>query len=262
MCRWLTYCGEPIYLDKVLFEPKNSLISQSLRARHSHVTTNGDGFGIGWYGDRPQPGVYRDILPAWNDQNLKSLAHQIRSGLFLAHVRASTGTATSRANCHPFAHGKWLFMHNGQVGGYERIRRRLEAMIDDKYYCARVGTTDSELIFYLLFSEGLEQDPMRALTRSVGKIEQLAQAEGINEPFKFTAVLSDGETIYAIRHSSSDVPPTLYHVRRGDHVMVVSEPLDDDNDESCFAWREVPPSQMLVIEKCGKLDMVPFLAAA
>ena len=73
MCRWLTYCGDPIYLDKVLFEPRNSLISQSLRARHSHVTTNGDGFGIGWYGERPTPGVYRDILPAWNDQNLKSL---------------------------------------------------------------------------------------------------------------------------------------------------------------------------------------------
>ena len=132
MCRWLTYCGDPIYLDKVLFEPRNSLISQSLRARHSHVTTNGDGFGIGWYGERPTPGVYRDILPAWNDQNLKSLAHQIRSGLFLAHVRASTGTATSRANCHPFAHGKWLFMHNGQIGGYERVRRRLEGMIDDR----------------------------------------------------------------------------------------------------------------------------------
>lgn len=262
MCRWLTYCGEPIYLDKVLFEPKNSLISQSLRARHSHVTTNGDGFGLGWYGDRPQPGVYRDILPAWNDQNLKSLSHQIRSGLFLAHVRASTGTATSRANCHPFAHGKWLFMHNGQIGGYERMRRKLEAMIDDKYYCARVGTTDSELIFYLLFSEGLEHDPIGALTRTVGRIERLAQADGINEPFKFTAVLSDGETIYAMRYASSDVPPTLYHVRRGDHVMVVSEPLDDDNDETCFAWREVPPSQMLVIERGGKLDMVPFLAAA
>jgi predicted glutamine amidotransferase len=40
------------------------LISQSLRARHSHVTTNGDGFGIGWYGERLTPGVYRDILPA------------------------------------------------------------------------------------------------------------------------------------------------------------------------------------------------------
>jgi predicted glutamine amidotransferase len=258
MCRWLTYCGAPIYLDKVLFEPRNSLISQSLRARHSHVTTNGDGFGIGWYGGRPQPGTYRDILPAWNDQNLKSLAHQIRSGLFLAHVRASTGTATSRANCHPFAHGKWLFMHNGQIGGYDRLRRKLEAMIDDRYYCERLGTTDSELIFYLLFSEGLESDPARALMRSVGKIERLAASEGVNAPLKFTAVLSDGETIYAVRHASSDVPPTLYHVCRGDHVMVVSEPLDDDDDH--LAWREIPPGQMLVIEKAGKLDMVPFLA--
>ena len=206
MCRWLTYCGDPIYLDKVLFEPRNSLISQSLRARHSHVTTNGDGFGIGWYGERPTPGVYRDILPAWNDQNLKSLAHQIRSGLFLAHVRASTGTATSRANCHPFAHGKWLFMHNGQIGGYDRIRRRLDALITDELYPHRGGTTDSELIFYILLSEGLDQDPMGALTRTIGKIEQLVRAAAVNEPFKFTSVLSDGERVYAVRHSSDDAP--------------------------------------------------------
>jgi predicted glutamine amidotransferase len=118
MCRWLTYCGAPIYLDKVLFEPQNSLINQSLHARHSHVTTNGDGFGVGWYGERGVPGVYRDILPAWNDHNLKSLSHQIRSGLFLAHVRASTGTATARSNCHPFAHGN----------GCSRITARSAAM--------------------------------------------------------------------------------------------------------------------------------------
>jgi predicted glutamine amidotransferase len=257
MCRWLTYCGDPIYLDKVLFEPHNSLISQSLRARRSHVTTNGDGFGIGWYGDRPTPGVYRDILPAWNDQNLKSLAHQIRSGLFLAHVRASTGTATSRANCHPFSHGKWLFMHNGQIGGYERVRRKLEAMIDDQYYCHRVGTSDSELIFYILFSEGLEHDPAGALMRTIGKIEMLAREAAVNEPLKFTAVLSDGEFIYAVRHSTDDVPPTLYHCQRNDHFMVVSEPLDEDGN--CEAWREVPSGQMLVIEKRGRLDMAPFL---
>ena len=257
MCRWLTYCGDPIYLDKVLFEPRKSLISQSLRARHSHVTTNGDGFGIGWYGERPTPGVYRDILPAWNDQNLKSLAHQIRSGLFLAHVRASTGTATSRANCHPFAHGKWLFMHNGQIGGYERVRRRLEGMIHDDYYCRRVGTTDSELIFYLLLSEGLDVDPMGALTRTIGKIEQLARAAAVNEPFKFTSVLSDGERIYAVRHSSDDVAPTMFHRQRGDHVMVMSEPFDEDED--CEAWHEVPAGQMLVIEKRGRLEMAPFV---
>ena len=259
MCRWLTYCGEPIYLDKVLFEPRNSLISQSLRARHSHVTTNGDGFGIGWYSDRPVPGVYRDILPAWNDQNLKSLSHQIRSGLFLAHVRASTGTATSRANCHPFAHGKWLFMHNGQIGGYERVRRRLESMIDDHHYSHRVGTTDSELIFHLLFSEGLDRDPVGAMMRTIGKIELATREAEVEAPTKFTAVLTDGAMVYAVRHSTDAAPPTLFHLKRDDHFMVVSEPLDDDH--ACQAWREVPSGQMLVIERCGKLEMVPFLPA-
>ena len=260
MCRWAAYRGDPLYLEELVSSPAHSLIEQSHCATRAKTPTNGDGFGIAWYADRPEPGVYRDILPAWSDPNLRSLCRQIKSDLFLAHVRASTGGATSRANCHPFAHGKWLFMHNGQIGGYDRLRRKLEAMIDDRYYSERLGTTDSELIFYLLFSEELESDPARALMRSIGKIEQLASSEGINAPLKFTAVLSDGETIYAVRHASSDVPPTLYHVCRGDHVMVVSEPLDDDDDH--LAWREVPPGQMLVIEKSGKLDMVPFLARA
>ena len=123
MCRWLTYTGRPVYLECLLYEPVNSLIQQSLHARKARVPTNGDGFGFGWYGEREVPGLYRETLPAWNDPNLKSLAHQISSRMFFAHVRASTGTATSRANCHPFAHGRWMFMHNGQIGGYEKVRR-------------------------------------------------------------------------------------------------------------------------------------------
>ncbi len=59
-----------------------------------------------------------EIRPAWSDENLTSFCAQVRSPLFFAHVRASTGTPTTRANCHPFAHGRFLFMHNGQVGGF------------------------------------------------------------------------------------------------------------------------------------------------
>jgi glutamine amidotransferase len=256
MCRWLTYCGAPIYLDKVLFEPQNSLINQSLHARHSHVTTNGDGFGVGWYGERGVPGVYRDILPAWNDHNLKSLSHQIRSGLFLAHVRASTGTATARSNCHPFSHGKWLFMHNGQIGGYDKLRRRLEALIDDDYYPYRLGTTDSELLFYMLFSRGLERDPLTAITKSVAGINRDRAALGIETPFRITATLTDGDTIYAIRYSTDEAPPSLYWSRAGDHLLVVSEPLDEDDART---WNEVPPNQLLVAERNGALDIVPFI---
>jgi len=257
MCRWLTYCGEPIYLDKVLFEPRNSLINQSLHARHSHVTTNGDGFGLGWYGERGVPGVYRDILPAWNDANLKSLSHQMQSTLFFAHVRASTGTETSRANCHPFSYGKWLFMHNGQIGGYERLRRRLEGPVDDDYYPHRLGTTDSELMFYLLFSEGLETDPILALQRSVGRINQERDALGVDAPFRLTATLTDGARIYAIRYSTDETPPSLYWCRTSTHLMVVSEPLDDDVVDRC--WHEIPANQLLVVERSGQIDMVPFI---
>jgi glutamine amidotransferase len=257
MCRWLTYCGEPIYLDKVLFEPRNSLINQSLHARHSHVTTNGDGFGVGWYGERGVPGVYRDILPAWNDANLKSLSHQIRSGLFLAHVRASTGTATARSNCHPFAHGQWLFMHNGQIGGYDRLRRRLEAMIDDHVYPYRLGTTDSELLFYLLFGDGLESDPLEALSRSVARINAERSALGAEAPFRLTATLTDGARVYAIRYSTDEAPPSLYWSRSADHLLVVSEPFDDEDDTRC--WNEVPPNQLLVAERNGPIDIVPFI---
>jgi glutamine amidotransferase len=256
MCRWLTYSGEPIYLDKVLFEPKNSLINQSLHARHSHVTTNGDGFGVGWYGERGVPGVYRDILPAWNDANLKSLSHQIKSNLFLAHVRASTGTATARQNCHPFSHDKWMFMHNGQIGGYDKLRRRLEGMIDDRYYQYRLGTTDTELLFYLLFTEGLDDDPIGALTRAVAKINEGRTAIGAEAPFRLTATLTNGDHIYAVRYSTDDAPPSLYWSRANGHLLVVSEPLDEEDDRH---WNEVPPNQLLAYERGQAIDIVPFI---
>ena len=115
MCRWLAYSGPPIFLEALVFEPENSLCSQSLQALESKSPTNGDGFGIGWYDHREEPGLFREVLPAWNDDNLRSLAAQIRSGLFFGHVRASTGTVTNRSNCHPFRHGRWMFMHNGMI---------------------------------------------------------------------------------------------------------------------------------------------------
>src|SRR4029453_5922490 len=139
MCRWAAYLGEAVFLEDIVTAPCHSLIAQSHRAMEAKSPTNGDGFGLAWYGARPEPGLYRDILPAWSDPNLKSLCRQIRSGLFLAHVRASTGAATSRANCHPFSHGKWLFMHNGQIGGYERGRPRPGRTSDDRRYEPRGG---------------------------------------------------------------------------------------------------------------------------
>lgn len=247
MCRWLTYRGNPIYLEELLFTPRHSLIEQSLHARKAAVTTNGDGFGVGWYGEREQPGIYRDILPAWNDPNLRSIAHQIRSGLFLAHVRASTGTATSRANCHPFSHGRWLFMHNGQIGGYAKLRRRLESLIPDPLYEQRLGTTDSEAIFYLMLHRGLDADPLGAIGQAIEDVRALMAAEKIGEAFRMTAALSDGQSVYAIRYSSDDAPPSLYWCLEEGRLTVVSEPLDEHQTK----WLPVPPAHVLVARPDG-----------
>ncbi len=244
MCRWLTYAGRPIYLDSLIFEPENSLIAQSLHARKTSVTTNGDGFGVGWYGGREVPGIYRDILPAWNDPNLKSLAHQVEAPLFFAHVRASTGTATSRANCHPFGLGRWLFMHNGQIGGYDRVRRRLEALLPDDLFRHRHGTTDSELFFLLLFVHGLEEDAPAAIRRTISVVEAAAAEAGVTEPFRMTAALSDGFRVYAIRHSSDDKPPSLFWGGARDALTVVSEPLDAELGQ----WTEVGPERLVIAE--------------
>jgi glutamine amidotransferase len=254
MCRWLAYVGDPIYLDHLLFKPENSLIQQSLHARKAMLPTQGDGFGVGWYAHRPEPGLYRDLRPAWNDENLKSMAEQIKTGTFFAHVRASTGTAASRANCHPFRHGRWLFMHNGAVGGFDHIARELDFRIAAPFYRARQGTTDSETFFYLLFTNGLEADPEGAIARTVAEICEVMQAAKVEEPFRLTAALTDGERVYAVRWSSDAKSPTLFHGdgahvchdagqgRDARQVLILSEPLDTIAEH----WRAVPEGHLLV----------------
>ena len=236
MCRFLAYRGDPIFLSDLVCAPAHSLVHQSLHAAEAKTETNGDGFGIGWYGERPTPGLYREIRPAWSDENLRSLCEQVRSSLFFAHVRASTGTSTTRANCHPFAHGSHLFMHNGQIGGYSRIKRRLEALIPDDLYDARSGTTDSEAIFLLALGEGLMEAPVAAMAKTLRIVRGLMEEAGIDEPLRFTAAFSDGESLFAYRWACDGQPPTLYYREAEGNLLVVSEPIDD----RAKGWREVP----------------------
>jgi predicted glutamine amidotransferase len=242
MCRFLAYRGEPIFLSDMVCAPAHSLVHQSLHATEAKTGTNGDGFGLGWYGERTEPGLYREIRPAWSDENLRSLCEQVRSRLFFAHVRASTGTSTTRANCHPFAHGRHLFMHNGQVGGYARIKRRLEAMIPDDFYDARLGTTDSEAIFLAALANGLVDDPVVAMAQTLKTVRHLMSEAGTTEPLRFTAAYTDGEALHAYRWACDGKPPTLYFREVGGNLLVVSEPIDDRTQ----GWQEVPKGCCLV----------------
>jgi len=247
MCRWIAYQGEAVYLEDFIARPRQSLIAQSRRSREAVTEINADGFGVGWYGARQKPGIYRDIRPAWSDENLISIAHQISSPLFFAHVRASTGPATTRANCHPFAVDHWLFMHNGQIGGWEKVRRRVEMAIPDELFAHRGGTTDSEAIFLLMLAHGLARDPRAACARTVETIEALMASAGVREPLRLTCAFSDGNRLYAVRYASDRAPPTLYTKACGDSrgLLVVSEPLDEVRD----GWQAVPSQSFVEVER-------------
>jgi predicted glutamine amidotransferase len=262
MCRWLAYSGSPIRMEELLVKRDRSLLDQSLHSRLGATTTNGDGFGVGWYEDAETPRLYRSTHPAWNDRNLRELAAGISSRLFFAHIRASTGTAIQETNTHPFRYGRWLWMHNGLIREFPRVRRELAFAVDDELYPSIEGTTDSETMFYLALTFGLEDDPVGAVERMVGFVEETGRKNGVEHPVQMTIATTDGRTIWAFRYSSEGDSRSLYFTTRMDELkalypdsaelaslsddtrVVVSEPLGDLPG----AWNEVPESHVGLVQ--------------
>jgi predicted glutamine amidotransferase len=271
MCRWLAYHGAPILVERALYSPAHSLIDQSLHSRLGAEATNGDGFGIGWYDESPTPGVFRSIEPAWNDANLRELSAHIRSPLFFAHIRAAIGSEVQQSNCHPFRHGRWLFMHNGYIAELATVKRDLMLAIDPSLFANITGQTDTEILFHLALTAGLEDDPALAVSRAIGIVEDVGSRHGIAHPFQGTIATSNGERTWAFRYSSEgrsrslfftrDVPTLrkLYpdveavHELSDDARLVVSEPIGNVPG----AWQEVPESSYGVIAE-GEDRLLPF----
>ena len=255
MCRWIAYRGETIPLEQYVIAPAHSLIVQSVRALESTAATNGDGFGLGWYGEHPEPGLYHEVRPAWSDENLRYLCRHISSHLYFAHVRASTGTPVTRPNCHPFACGNWMFMHNGLIGNWSRMRRHVEALIPDEYYGSRIGTTDSEAVFLAILGAGGAKDPVGATSKVLTTLTEMVSADGRQEPLRFTAAITNGRDLYAFRYAANDKANTLYYRESAGNVVVVSEPLDSEHAH----WKPVPPGHMLTAHAGRPVSLEPFL---
>lgn len=250
MCRWIAYRGETTALEHYVTSPAHSLVTQSIAALESTASVNGDGFGLGWYGVHPEPGLYREVRPAWSDDNLRYLCRHLQSHLFFAHVRAATGTPITRPNCHPFACAKWLFMHNGFVGNWTKLRRQVEALIPDALYPARIGTTDSEAIFLAIIGAGMD-DPVAATETTMARLAALIGPDRM----RFTAALANGKDLYAFRFAVNDRANTLYYRESEQGIVVVSEPLDSDHRN----WTPVPESHVLVAKAGRRTRVIPFL---
>ena len=271
MCRWLAHSGAPLLIGEALYSPVHSLIDQSLHSELGAEPTNGDGFGIGWYDDEPTPGLFHSMEPAWNDRNLQELTAHIRSPLFFAHIRAAIGSAVQESNCHPFRHGRWLFMHNGYVADLAKIKRDLVLAVDESLFPEIGGQTDTELLFYLALTFGLEDDPPIAVARAIGLVEAVGRQHGVEYPFQGTIATSDGEHLWAFRYSTEGKSRTLFFSRdvrtlrelypdrevlqqvSDDARLVLSEPIGDLPG----AWLEMPEASWGMVGE-GDAELLPF----
>jgi predicted glutamine amidotransferase len=272
MCRWMAWLGQPVLIEELLFKTQHGIVDQSLHSRMGAETTNGDGFGMGWYGAGEGPGVYLSVSPAWGDSNLRELAAHIESPLFLAHVRAAIGSPVQQSNCHPFRHGKWLFLHNGYLGGFASVRRDLMLAIDPDLFPNVHGSTDTEVVFMLALTFGLERDPMGAIEQTVGLIESVAAAHGIPDAVQATFGTSDGESLWAVRYATQGPARTLFASADVDAIhrlhpdnprlqqlgaddrLIVSEPFADLPG----VWKPIPESTAVTVRRGGVLEERPF----
>jgi len=273
MCRWLAYSGSPILMEELLYKPRFSLIDQSMHSRLGVETTNGDGVGVGWYGaaEGATPALVRGIGPAWSDPNLREIAGHVRSPLFLAHIRASTGTAVQHTNSHPFRHGRWLWVHNGAIRDFPALKRELILAVDPELYPFISGSTDSEVMFYLALTFGLRDEPVQAVGRMVGAVEAAGRLHGVQYPMQMTVATTDGDRVWAFRYSTQRQSRSLFfstdvtalrelypdnenlQAVSDETRIVVSEPLG----ELRGAWQPMPESSYGIIQK-GQDELADF----
>jgi len=272
MCRWIAYTGDAVFIDQIVTLPKHSLVEQSKNTKLNFapdgqlMSINGDGFGIGWYGQREDPGLFKDENPAWSDRNLRNICEQIKAHTFFAHVRAATNGAVQRTNCHPFKYKNWLFQHNGHVSHFEIMRQELQSDIAPELFPYLLGTTDSETLFYLALTYGLEKNPKDALRKMVRRIEAALDDLKAEGPLNLSISLSDGKSIYALRYARNDTPKTQFYCEDMDWiesvgsekpkqgVVLVSEPLNHLD----FHWQAIPENGFSVIED-GKVHIEDFM---
>lgn len=274
MCRFIAYIGQPVLLSDILFESNNSLIKQSIQARETEEPLNGDGFGLGWYKPEidSEPALFTSIQPAWNDRNLMYLANKINSNCFFAHVRAASTGIVSTLNCHPFHYQNFLFMHNGSIGSFAKIKRYLRRELPDDLYDWIQGQTDSEH-FFALFIDSFQKNSSQydanglanALEETCQRIEFLVNKYGDGETSYINAAITDGQHIITSRYVTDPTVscPTLYysagekyycqngeshmHPAHGANkcALIASEKLSIHATD----WQEVPINYMLIIDK-------------
>lgn len=210
MFRWIAYSGQPLELSKLVHSPVHSLYKQGQYTQMNFdvngilLQTNGDGHGVGWYAEGiDSPCIVKDKGPIWNNENLKNICAFTRSHLFMAHVRLTTTGKVHRENSHPFSYKNWVFQHNGYISNFPKVRRDLQMDIHPDLYHHLEGTTDSETIFYLALTYGLDKDPKKAIEQVIKRLREAATKRNTSGRLNLSCSFSDGNHLYTIRYGEN-----------------------------------------------------------
>ncbi|TFK30310.1 glucosamine 6-phosphate synthetase [Coprinopsis marcescibilis] len=295
MCRFVIYKGtSPVQLSHLLTRPCHSIINQAFDSRlrlDKRRPMNGDGFGVGWYDSvydeelGSQPCIFTSITPAWNNINLTRLAEKIKSPLVFGHVRATTAGSLSLDNCHPFAFGNLMWMHNGSIAEFSLIKRRLQSDLPDIAFDQVQGNTDSEWAFALFisklpdptaksFSQAALQKAMEETIAALNVYRK--EFNVVSEPNLLNFCVTDGKTVVVTRYVSSrtDEAASLwfssgsefseysegghYKMTKSDKreniIMIASEPLTFERAD----WMEIRTNHMAIITPKMNLLQIPI----
>lgn len=271
MCRWIAYIGKPIFLDTLVTRPTYSLVEQSLHSKYSFrsdgsiLAINGDGFGLGWYMHKEEPGLFKTAEPAWANENINEMCAQIQARIFMAHIRAASAGSIQRTNAHPFKYKNWIFQHNGYLNHFDTLRKDLQFSISSDLFNHLKGTTDSETLFLLALTYGLEKDPKTALERVILRVRKVCHEKDVPFELVMSCALSNGKNLYTMRYASGELVHSQYYSTHADclkeinennvamppsSVVVVSEPLD----QSMEHWKEMPAGSFATIHG-GKIHI-------
>jgi predicted glutamine amidotransferase len=280
----MAYKGTPIIIDKLLYQPKNSLINQSIHAREIEEPLNGDGFGIGWYVPELnyEPITFVSVNPAWNNRNLRNLAPKIKTDCMIAHVRAASVGDVSESNCHPFQYKNMLMAHNGGVEEFGKIKRHMRTPLSDELYNWIKGQTDSEHIFAFMLNELFKnhnsvspEAVVDAFERTFRELKKLMSEHGIKEEAYLNMVFTNGLFLVATRYCTDpkEEPLTLYHSEGSRYVVedgVTRMEAPDDDDQAVLVvsekltddayWTSIPANHFVIVEQTLNVRIRPIMA--
>jgi len=236
MCRHLGYLGEAQTLASALTCGPTSLYHQSYQPRlQRHGTVNADGWGIGWFTDRPGdgPARHRSARPIWADPFLTDVAPHVRSGCLVAAVRSATPPAPiEETGAAPFTDGTLLFSHNGAVDGFaDRVGPVLRRTLAPEIEGAIVGAADSEVLFACV------RQAQRSGSALPDAVAQTAHAVLAMAPARLNLLVGDADRLIA-----TALGDTLFTRRSDQGAWVASEPTDELDD-----WTEVPDGSLVTV---------------